>query len=112
MIKTMKMFACLAWIAAAVSSAAPVEAFAVTMQSGYYAACSANYTPQPYTQCLELNYTQTIKFIASSCSSGSCSQDAASVRTDIVYPQGRKVTAWDSLCSGSVNVWELDSCAC
>jgi hypothetical protein len=112
MTTAMKLLACLAWVGAAISSAAPADALAMTLQYGAYATCSSNYNPAPYENCLVLNYTQTIKFVNTSCNSGGCSDDSASVRTENRYDGGRKATEFVGNCGGTMNIFELDPCGC
>jgi hypothetical protein len=107
-----KLLGCLAWAGVAVSSAAPADAWAVTMQSGPYASCSGNYSTTSYALCVELPYIQTIKFVSTECSAGACSDITGSTRTEWLYSSGRKPASRYDWCAGSFWLWELDSCSC
>jgi hypothetical protein len=110
-----KLVACIAWAAAAISGATPAEAIAVTVVSGNYATCSASYTTGGQTQCgYSTSYRQNIKFVSIGCSLGGCNEDSGGVYTDFVYPTGRKSASLVVACNGLItyNVYNLGSCAC
>jgi hypothetical protein len=122
-----KACAGIAWIAAAVSTAAPADAFVLTTQSGTYAACSGQSTPLVKAHCrvgsgedreamYYTNYTQIMKFNVTACSSGGCSLDTLTVYADFAYTAGRKnVTLYQNPTLTSCNgysYYEVGSCAC
>jgi hypothetical protein len=120
-----KLVAALAWGGVAISSASTASAVAVLQfgaQSSYsYASCSASHTSNYKAWCrdaesqsvsFETLYTQNIKFIATSCSSGACSE-TGTVYTDFIYGAGRKTAVGSEMCYDT-GAWfyQLGSCAC
>jgi hypothetical protein len=120
---TIKLIAGLAWAGAALSSAAPAEATFITLQGGSYATCSpesqslysetncplAPGEPEPF----QAYYKQTIRFIATGCSAGGCSQDTYWQATDFLYGTGRKVANLQRNCQGSnQKLYGLGTCSC
>ena len=116
----------IAWGGAAISSAAPAHAIAVTYQSGDYASCSNNADADFANQdCyyyvegssvhyyLETHYIQQIKFVETGCNAGGCNNDNDVVRTDFVYSAGRKTATSRGLDTCSYgSLLELGTCAC
>jgi hypothetical protein len=114
-----KLAACVAWAGAAVSSASPANAYAVTSQVGDYASCSASYTTISKNWCYDgesrtwafaTYYAQNIKFVSTPCSSGGCS-DTGNVYTEFLYGPGRKIVTPATPCDAS-NIYGLDTCGC
>jgi hypothetical protein len=115
-----KLVAGIAWAAAAIAHAAPVNARAVTLQSGNFASCSATYSNYNLQSCFigwELggyasytSYLQNIKFVTPGCSSGGCNSEDGAVYTDIVYSTGRKTASFGATCE--YNWYDLGTCAC
>jgi hypothetical protein len=118
MMKLFKLGVCIAWGAVAVSSATPASAYALTYQSGAYAACSANYSSGFFSDGVcsgaEFNYEQTIKFVSTTCNAGGgCTDQMGVTYTDFVYPTGRKATSLDVDCSeAGYRTYGLGTCAC
>jgi hypothetical protein len=108
----LKLVAGLAWVGAAISSATTATAFAVTSQTGDYAACSASYSNYvSESSCgYATSYYQNIRFIDTACNTGECASSGL-VYTDQVYPTGRKTTYHVDTCEIG-NVYGLGSCAC
>jgi hypothetical protein len=115
----LRLIACVVWTCAVASSAAPVNALAITSQVGEFASCSVNYSNffkqhcggngDPYLA--ETYYTQTIKFVSSTCNSGGCAA-LGSVQTDIIYGAGRKTASGYPECVASIFWYQLGTCAC
>ena len=114
-----KLVAGVAWAAAAIAHAAPVNARAVTNQSGNFASCSASYSSVAMQSCFmaelggyasNTSYIQNIRFVTPSCSSGPCSSDIGTVYTDQIYPTGRKAASFVGSCG--YNWYDLGTCAC
>jgi hypothetical protein len=112
-IDVLKVLACIAWLGAAVTSATPADAHAITKQSGDYAACSANYDVDIRTFCeFGTSYRQTIRFMSTACNSGGgCDADFSAVYLDNLAATGRKQAWFDGSCS-LYNVYALGSCDC
>jgi hypothetical protein len=112
--KLMKIAACIAWVGAGVSSAAPVQASAATMSSGTYANCSNRSSPTLQNLCgIQFNYQQTMRFVGVACNAGGCSDELGITYTESVYAAGRKIATPAMLhCQGSYSVYGLDACAC
>jgi hypothetical protein len=122
----LRLVACLAWAGVAVSSAAPVQAEAITTQVaevGSFAACASAYTSQINHHCgsaaegeifyqASTAYTQRIKFVTTPCNSGGCNPENIVVYVGSVYATGRKtVTGAGWLCMSKYS-YGLGSCAC
>jgi hypothetical protein len=108
-----KLAACLAWAGVAVSSATPASAYAVTLQIGDYAACSANIETGSTNFCGQTwPYKQTIKFLGDPCNGGGCTEGSGVTYTDFVYEPGRKTAVLEQMCQLSRRYYGLDSCAC
>jgi hypothetical protein len=113
-----KLVAALAWGGVAVSSATPANAKALTQQYvGQFGTCSSSYSAAYYDagyNCnyLRFNYTQNIKFVVVSCSSGTCTTEMATTYVETVYTTGRKVSAGGQSCGAQGTLVELGSCAC
>jgi hypothetical protein len=117
--KTLALVACFAWAAAALSTAAPANAEAVTTQTGNYATCSASYTTASSraacgaeTVAYEMSYQQTMKFVSTTCGTGGCSSDTVTVATDTIYPVGRKHTYFELSCIGGKRLYSITTCSC
>jgi hypothetical protein len=111
-----KLAAALAWAGLAISNAPLADATCLTSEAGDYAACTAIYTTMGNAICgYEMTYRQNIKFMSTSCSTGSgCNATGWYTWTDMRYPSGRKPTyslgfCWDG--SGWLP-YDLGSCAC
>ena len=117
-----KLLTAVLWLGAALSYAAPVDAYIITQQSGSYAACSASFTTldQTYYGCQNpdnpqgspYNYHQNIKLVSIACNAGGCSPDTSVVYTSTVLSAGRKDVT--STYCGKVG-WRMyvqTSCAC
>jgi hypothetical protein len=117
--KVFAVIASLAWAGVAVSSATPANARALTTGYGQYAACTmVTDTGSFYTTCDgEYNYKQLMKFISTSCNSGSgCSNPPdTDVFVESLYTSGRKqVTHALIACDipDGMNLLQLGSCNC
>jgi hypothetical protein len=113
--------ACIAWAAVAVSSAAPANARAASMQSADYAACSNHYESASSSYACsggeyEFTYYQEIHFVTTRCNSATgCVPNLGSTYTDQVYTTGRKIVSlMDSGCGmfGATSIYGLGTCAC
>jgi hypothetical protein len=110
-IKLLKLIACIAWTGAAIASASPAAAIAITNQTGPYATCSNDSEPYPEYYCdYTTSYIQTMRVVSTTCSSGSCGGSATSF-TDTLYSPGRKITSLWQTC-GTKTVYGLTTCAC
>jgi hypothetical protein len=131
----LRLTASVAWTGAALSAATPASALVATLQSGPYAACSAETDSVSYDFCgTPYSFRQTIKFVGNPCSGGGCSDQMGTSYTESQYQPGRKVTTIQSTCGQSSvgtsaqlptywvedpaqqsswwNIYGLDSCAC
>jgi len=116
MIAYVKTFAVLAWAAVAVSSPTAAHATMLTGQApGTYVTCGNTNGVNVYTGCgATWYYWQSIRFISSTCSSGSCSSDGSQTIVDSVYPIGRKSVTGSNSCPSPDprHTYTLGSCAC
>jgi hypothetical protein len=110
---------CAAWVAAAISTAAPANALALTQQSGgNYASCSNNYTynSEIFTCADEggpWSYRQTISLVSTACNEGGCDFNRGAVYTDFLYGPGRKIALQYYVCPSAImNLYGFDTCAC
>jgi hypothetical protein len=92
--KSLALGSAVLWAAAAMGYAATADAYLYTYQSGYFAACSANYYAQANSFCwsdltqsyaVNMSYVQGIKLVSTYCYSGSCVPDSSTVYTDQIY---------------------------
>jgi hypothetical protein len=127
--KVIKLAAALAWAGAAVASAAPADAYALTTQVGGFATCSATYTgayieacwscqsngdDYDYSNCAPnfiAYYQQAIKMVSTACAQGACSSNTGVVYTTFLYGIGRK-QASPAFYGCEYNVYGLDTCVC
>jgi hypothetical protein len=113
-----KLVACLAWAGVAVSSATPANAKALTQQMvGQFGTCSSSYSAAYYDggyNCnfIRFNYSQNIKFVVVSCSSGACTTEMATTYVESLYATGRKVAVNAMSCGGQGTLVDMGSCAC
>jgi hypothetical protein len=117
-----KIGAAIAWAGAAIVSASPANAMALTWQSGDYAACSSNYYYGQYTatcddgasgtQYIDFNAVQHIRFIQAACNSGNCAADSFDVQVEFLYGTGRKRVSGTGMSCGGMNLYGIDTCAC
>jgi hypothetical protein len=124
-VRWLKLVCCMAWAGAGLSSAGSAQAYAlmdpVLTGSGNYVSCT-NTSSAASIDCsyYHFSYRQSMKFISSSCNSGTCAV-SGNVYTDFVYTTGRKtVSTIGQTCqspSGTsvtvyANVVALGSCSC
>ena len=108
-----KVGVCIAWAAAAVSSATTANAWAMTWATANYANCSPlNFAYSFYDSGCQhqWNYQQQVALISNSCSSGGCG-NSGYIYTDMVYASGRKIATRQGQCNNGY-VYALGSCAC
>jgi hypothetical protein len=130
-----KLFAAsvFSWAALLLGSSAAAEAYAITMQAGAsYASCSGVYH-NAYREfsCNGVigsggggsgagasysymgNYTQTIKFVSTSCNNGACAPPSDTVYVDSVYGTGRKTVGMTYVtCDLYYGIYTMGTCAC
>ena len=107
-----KLSACIAWLTLAVTSAAPANARALTLKSGDYAVCSANYSVRDHSDCNGFwPYYQNIRFNSTTCNSSDCSSISGTTYVESIYSYGRKPAIPAESCSAML-VYQLGACAC
>jgi hypothetical protein len=110
----LRLIACVCWVCAGISSAAPASALAVTAQIGEYANCSSSSYVQLSNNCSSdpINYRQIIKFSSIACNTGGCGSNTGAVYVDSLYTSGRKPALQLASCPNAMFLYELDTCAC
>jgi hypothetical protein len=112
----LKWIAGVAWVAGAISMAAPADARAYSWSWGDYATCSANYNANFIEancgggEFAYFNYEQQIRFVNTSCNAGDC-DDSGATYVDSPYSTGRKPAYQQTNCGGA-GIFELGSCSC
>ena len=108
--------AAFSWALVAISSATPASAYAVrqSYDSGNgYATCGSSYWAGGFTDCMntQFNYTQTMRFITTSCSQGNPCNISGGAYVDFIYGTGRKTVGQAYSC-GTYSVVFMGSCSC
>jgi hypothetical protein len=122
--KTLSVLAATLWAGAAIASASPAHAlvYGFNISGGSYLSCSQNYTADYVEACgYVFNYNQTVKFITTTCNSGSCAVDGHKY-VEQVYGAGRKTVSLLSYCDSGTDpdvvmqqpmgVWAVGTCGC
>jgi len=118
-----KAAVCMAWATVAISSAAPADATAASLQWGDYAMCSSGYDEAdlwglhctPSDNYWDFVYLQQIKFVVTHCNSGpTCTPMNGDTYTDGVYNTGRKTAVQiDGNCGPQgLMIYTFGPCAC